>query len=158
MQPGERTLHPNTLHPARLSCIVVVMAPTVYSDVLARNIRAARNRHRLGQATVVARMRALGYTSWHRPTIGNVERGERRVTAEEILGLAEALGTSVGALMAPVEDDKIVEFPSGAAVTVEHVRESVRGEERRGGPVGGRYARVPGAAVDGKAAGRRGAR
>ena len=104
------------------------MAPTTYAEVLARNIRAARTRKRLGQTTVVERMRALGFTSWHRPTLGNVERGERRVTAEEIFGLSEALETSIGALMTPVEDDKVVEFPSDAAVTVEHVRLSVRGQ------------------------------
>jgi hypothetical protein len=48
-----------------------------YGDILAGNMRAERSRKRLGQASVVARMRALGYDRWHRQTMGKVERGER---------------------------------------------------------------------------------
>lgn len=103
------------------------MAPTTYADVLARNIRAARSRADLSQQTVAARMRALGYEAWLYQTVGNVEKGRRRVTAEEIFALAYALETSVGALMAPVEDDKLVDFPSGAAIEVASARLSVQG-------------------------------
>lgn len=110
-----------------LECIVKVMAPTTYADVLAQNIRAARSRRDLSQQAVAARMRALGYEAWLYQTVGNVEKGRRRVTAEEIFGLAYALETSIGALMAPVEDDKVVDFPSGAEVEVASVRVSVQG-------------------------------
>jgi transcriptional regulator with XRE-family HTH domain len=100
-------------------------ATTPYDTVLARNIRAARTRKGLGQTAVVERMRALGHTAWHRQTMGNVERGDRRVTAEEIFALSEALETSIGALMAPIADDDSVSFPSGGTMTVDHVRRSV---------------------------------
>ena len=72
-------------------------------------------------------MRALGYTSWHRQTMGNVERGERRLTAEEMFGRAHALQTTIAALMNPVPDDKVVEFPAGpaAAVSVWSVQQMV---------------------------------
>jgi hypothetical protein len=72
-------------------------------------------------------MRALGYTAWLYQTVGNVEKGKRRVTAEEVLGLGEALETSVGRLMSPDADDKPVNFPSGGVVSVVHVQLSVRG-------------------------------
>jgi 8-oxo-dGTP diphosphatase len=98
------------------------MAPATYAEILAGNVRAARSRKGIGQAAVVARMRELGYTSWHRQTMGKVERAERRLTAEEIYALAEVLETSVLALMRPTDDDKFVEFPAGQAVTVEHVQ------------------------------------
>jgi 8-oxo-dGTP diphosphatase len=116
------------------------MAPTVYADVLRRNIRSLRGRAGLNQGLVVERMRALGYTSWHRQTMGNVERGERRVTAEEIFGLAVALETTIAALMSPLPDDKVVEFPSAPEpVTVWSVQQLVHGMNvglvawRRGG-------------------------
>jgi transcriptional regulator with XRE-family HTH domain len=102
------------------------MAPMTYGDVLAENIRAARSRKRLGQADVVVRMRALGHDAWHRQTMGKVERGERRVTGEEILGLAYALETSIAALMMPAEEAKRVQFPGGE-VSVMSVRYSVVG-------------------------------
>ena len=37
-------------------------------------------------------MRALGYKEWLYQTVGKVERGRRRVTAEEIRGLAWSRG------------------------------------------------------------------
>ena len=101
------------------------MAPTTYGEVLARNTRAARSRIGLSQQRLAARMRALGYDAWLHQTVGNVENGKRRVTAEEILGLAESLETSVAALARPTDDDKLVEFPSGQSVTVEHVQRLV---------------------------------
>lgn len=103
------------------------MAPTIYADVLRRNIRALRVRAGLHQGLVVERMRALGYTSWHRQTMGNVERGERRVMAEEIFGLAVALQTTIAALMSPVPDDKVVEFPSSPPVSVWSVQQLLHG-------------------------------
>jgi hypothetical protein len=72
-------------------------------------------------------MRALGYEAWLYQTVGNVEKGKRRVTAEEVLGLAEALETSVGRLLSPDEDDQSVGLLSGAVVSVAHVQLSVRG-------------------------------
>jgi transcriptional regulator with XRE-family HTH domain len=104
------------------------MAPTTYADVLARNIRAARSRADLSQQTVAARMRALGYEAWLYQTLGNVEKGRRRVTAEEIFGLAYALETSISRLMAPLEDDKVVDFPSGAEIAVASAVKSTEGK------------------------------
>ncbi|HEY2552422.1 MAG TPA: helix-turn-helix transcriptional regulator [Streptosporangiaceae bacterium] len=101
------------------------MAPTTYSEVLRRNIRALRTRAGLNQGLVVQRMNALGYDTWHRQTMGNVERGERRVSAEEVLGLAHALQTTVAALMNPIPDDKVVDFPNGAAVSVWSVQQMI---------------------------------
>lgn len=104
------------------------MAPTHYADVLARNIRAARTRVGLGQDSVAARMRALGYEAWLRQTVGSTERGRRRPTAEEIFGLSYALQTTISALMAADQQDKIVEFPGGEPIPVESVRGSAHGQ------------------------------
>ena len=103
------------------------MAPTTYAAVLAKNIRAARSRADISQDTLAARMRALGYKEWLYQTVGKVERGNRRITAEEIRGLAWCLDTSVAALLKPTEDDKFTEFPSGAAIAVVSDRRSVDG-------------------------------
>ncbi len=104
------------------------MAPTTYADVLARNIRAARNRADIGQDSLAARMRALGFDAWIRQTVGSTERGRRRPTAEEIFGLSYALETSISRLLAPTEEDKVVEFPSGDPISVDSVRLSAIGK------------------------------
>jgi transcriptional regulator with XRE-family HTH domain len=85
------------------------MAPASYSDAVLENIRATRARKRLDQGDVVERMQNLGFANWHRPTLGKVERGERRLFATEILGLALALGTNISVLLAGPLDD-VVEF------------------------------------------------
>ena len=103
------------------------MSPTTYADVLAKNVRAARSRAGLQQEPLAARMRALGYSAWLRQTVANVEKGKRRVSAEEIFALAEALDTTIAALMAPQDEDTIVDFPSGAAISVAHVQLSAHG-------------------------------
>lgn len=103
------------------------MAPHSYGEILARNLRAARSRIGIGQENVAARMRALGYTAWIRQTVGSTERGKRRPTAEEILALSIVLQTSIGALMAPAAEDKVVDLPSGTTADAASVFRSVNG-------------------------------
>jgi transcriptional regulator with XRE-family HTH domain len=104
------------------------MAPDTYGEILSRNIRAARSRIGIGQENVAARMRALGFTAWIRQTVGATERGRRRPTAEEIAGLAVTLETTINRLMAPLDEDQVVELqPGGPAIAVSTVRMSVMG-------------------------------
>jgi 8-oxo-dGTP diphosphatase len=119
------------------------MAPDTYREILARNIRAARSRLGIGQDNVALRMRALGYDAWIRQTVSSTERGRRRPTAEEILGLAACLGTTVQHLMSPLLfQDGPVELPSGAVLAPGQVRSLIFGtgpndEQIRGSSVQG---------------------
>jgi|SRR5271166_6071947 len=103
------------------------MGVTTYEDVLAANIRAARARARLEQAQVVDRMRSLGFATWHRQTLGKIERGDRRLLAGELVALAWALQTNLFALLKPAEEDQVVEFPSGGAIGVASIGRSIGG-------------------------------
>jgi 8-oxo-dGTP diphosphatase len=105
------------------------MAPDTYDEILARNIRAARSRVDIGQESLAARMRALGFSAWIRQTVGSTERGRRRPTAAEIAGLAFALRTTISRLMAPAEEDREVQLQQdGPAVSVNSVRLSAVGK------------------------------
>jgi len=84
------------------------MAPISYADVMASNIIAARSRARLDQADVAARMQELGFGNWYAQTVGKTEKGDRRLLAHELAGLAFALETSVARLMAPLDEDHSV--------------------------------------------------
>jgi transcriptional regulator with XRE-family HTH domain len=87
--------------------------------VLARNVRTARTRRELNQETLAARMKALGYDEWIRQTVSNVEKGKRRLTAEEVFGLSVALEVSVTSLMFPGPDDEpLVELRGGQLIAV----------------------------------------
>lgn len=59
-------------------------------DTVAGNIRAARARLDIKQRDLADRMKALGH-NWHRLTVSRVERGYRKVSAEEVVGLCVAL-------------------------------------------------------------------
>jgi transcriptional regulator with XRE-family HTH domain len=94
-----------------------------YGEILGRNVSAARGRLQLSQAAVAQRMRVLGF-AWQQQTAAAVEKNRRRATAEEILGLALALETTIPALMSAREQDEDVELPSGqpiGAVSVERL-------------------------------------
>jgi transcriptional regulator with XRE-family HTH domain len=65
---------------------------------IAANIRAERARKRLTQTAVAAVMQLHGFR-WHQQTVAQVERGERSVKAEELLGLAAAYMVSAETLL-----------------------------------------------------------
>ena len=99
----------------------VPMGAASYDEIVAANLRAARARAGLDQAVVVERMRALGYTTWHRQTMGKVERGERRLLVAEVMALAWVLDTNLPALMSTASGDGEVRFPAGDAISARSI-------------------------------------
>jgi transcriptional regulator with XRE-family HTH domain len=98
-----------------------------YTEILTRNIKAARARAGLSQRDTVDRMRALGFTGWHPPTLGNVERGERGLRAEELLGLAYCLEITAERLMMPWPEDGDIELAPGTSLPGSGVRLTIAG-------------------------------
>jgi 8-oxo-dGTP pyrophosphatase MutT (NUDIX family)/transcriptional regulator with XRE-family HTH domain len=92
------------------------LQPVPYASVLPRNLRAARAAANLSQADVGERMQALGFRAWLRSTVSLAEQGKRRVTAEELLGLALAFGTSMVRLAEPSDETPWVELPAGGVI------------------------------------------
>ncbi|HEY5360299.1 MAG TPA: hypothetical protein VIJ82_21875 [Streptosporangiaceae bacterium] len=98
------------------------MQPVKYASLLARNIRAARAAANLSQTDVSARMQSLGFAAWLRSTVSLAEQGKRRVTAEELLGLALVLETSMVRLAVPAEESPWIELPAGGVIHGSGVR------------------------------------
>src|ERR1700751_5291039 len=96
--------------------LTAMTEPITPGAVLARNIAAARARRDLQQQDLAERMRVLGW-KWVRQTVGEAERGRRRLTADEILGAAIALETTVARLLTPLPEDGSVGLPSGLALS-----------------------------------------
>lgn len=110
------------------------MDAKTYAEVLAENFRAAKARmgpKGLSQAEVAARMQALGFTEWHYQTVGQVEKGKRRLTAEEIMALAWVLEISISALMKPADELGEVRFRSGDRISARSVAMSAQGYNDR---------------------------
>lgn len=57
------------------------------ADAVADNVRAHRVLAKLSQGDVAERMRGLGH-DWTQTTVSDIERGERNVTVDELVGLA----------------------------------------------------------------------
>jgi transcriptional regulator with XRE-family HTH domain len=100
--------------------------PQTYGSLIGREISAARGRLQLSQTSVAVRMRSLGF-DWHQQTVASVEKGKRRVTAEELLFLSYALQTTVAALERPADDGLVISVPSGGYIAVASVQRSVAG-------------------------------
>ena len=93
------------------------MAQPSFAELVVRNIRAERGRRGLDQVDVVERMRALGFSSWHRQTMSRIEQGNRRISPEELLGLSLALETELATLLFPAPGDRrLVSLPGGQLV------------------------------------------
>jgi len=58
---------------------------------------------RLRQREVADRMNRLGFADWHTQTVGNIERGQRRVLVSELPGLALSFGSPIGRLIAGLD-------------------------------------------------------
>jgi len=97
-----------------------------YKDLLMANIRVARARAHLSQKATAARMKTLGF-GWTQQIMNAVETGERRLQADELLGLALALETSLTTLMSPGPDDHAVMLPGGSVLPAASVEGLCRG-------------------------------
>lgn len=67
-------------------------------DTVGERIRARRLALRMTQAQLAAKMRGHGQR-WHQETTHRAENGTRRIAAEELPALAEALGVAPGDLV-----------------------------------------------------------
>jgi len=76
---------------------------------------------RMRQESLAARMRDQGFKTWRKQTVSELEAGRRAIQADEILGLAIALETTVLALMAFDAGAVEVVLPSGMPVAADRI-------------------------------------
>lgn len=84
------------------------------SDVIGKNIAAARAFVSLSQLDLADRMTKLGH-AWYGSTVGRVEKGERAVSVEELIGLSLALHpiTPYQLLTPPVDEENPTDIDLG---------------------------------------------
>jgi transcriptional regulator with XRE-family HTH domain len=71
------------------------------SDTVAEKVRAYRLLRRLKQGDVAEEMRKLRHP-WTQATVSQVERGQRNLTVDELLGLSILFDVSLNELLDPV--------------------------------------------------------
>ncbi len=84
-----------------------------FRELLGFNLKIARLRAGLSQAQVATLMVVLGFSEWRRQTMGNAEKGIRRVTVEELTGLSLVLDVKPERLIWPESGEDMVSMPSG---------------------------------------------
>jgi 8-oxo-dGTP pyrophosphatase MutT (NUDIX family) len=87
-----------------------------YGQLVARRLREARTAAGLSQSDVAERMQDLGFRSWLSQTVSSAERGKRRVTIDELLGLMVTCQTDMQALIYPAAEYQAVSLPAGQTV------------------------------------------
>jgi transcriptional regulator with XRE-family HTH domain len=75
------------------------------SDAIAEKVRAYRLLRRLKQDDVADRMRKLRHQTWTRQTVSDVERVQRNLTVDELVGLSIVFELSLNELLDPVPVD-----------------------------------------------------
>ena len=71
------------------------------SQIVGERVRDVRRHRGVSQEELADRMVDLGHATWHRPTVGQVEKAERNLTVDELLSLAVAFKTTLAYLMSP---------------------------------------------------------
>jgi transcriptional regulator with XRE-family HTH domain len=99
-----------------------------YAEALSAKIKQGRAGLRLSQKGLADRMDALGF-GWRQQAVADVENGDRRLLAEELLGLALALETTLQEFLSLSEGDweKPVTLPSEQTVSSDFVTSLVYG-------------------------------
>src|SRR5512132_3373181 len=72
------------------------------SDAVAEKVRGYRLLRRLKQDDVADGMRKLRHHTWTRQTVSDVERVQRNLTVDELVGLSIVFGLSLNELLDPV--------------------------------------------------------
>jgi transcriptional regulator with XRE-family HTH domain len=72
------------------------------SDAVAEKVRGYRLLRRLKQDDVADGMRGLRHHTWTRQTVSDVERVQRNLTVDELVGLSIVLELSLNELLDPV--------------------------------------------------------
>jgi transcriptional regulator with XRE-family HTH domain len=72
------------------------------SDAVAEKVRGYRLLRRMKQDDVAQGMRNLRHHTWTRQTVSDVERVQRNLTVDELVGLSIVLGLSLNELLDPV--------------------------------------------------------
>lgn len=87
-------------------------ADRLLAERLATTIKGQRVVRNLKQSDLADRMQTLGY-QWTQSTVSDIERGERDVTATELVALALVLRNTVGSLLDPYYADGDTELIYG---------------------------------------------
>ncbi|MBO0813669.1 MAG: helix-turn-helix transcriptional regulator [Actinobacteria bacterium] len=85
----------------------------LFTELLTRNLRYARAAAGLDQTEVRDLMNELGFTSWQRSTVSMVERGKRKLSVEELTGLALVYDVAPARLFRPDDGELPVTLPGG---------------------------------------------
>jgi hypothetical protein len=96
------------------------------AEAVSRNVAAERTRQKTEQKDLAAAMSTLGH-DWTQRTVAEVEGGRRRVSLDELVGLALALGRTPPELLSPPED---LDHGAGGQMHRDFVAQWARGRVR----------------------------
>jgi transcriptional regulator with XRE-family HTH domain len=95
--------------------------------VLARALKTLRERAHITQEALAIQMRRVGFTNWKRITVAEVESAKRKLSLEELVGLAILFDVPVGFLLSAFDSDEVVQLNESLTVTTAQAQELITG-------------------------------
>jgi transcriptional regulator with XRE-family HTH domain len=96
-------------------------------EVAALSMKTLRTASELTQQQLADEMAALGFVGWKRITVAETESFKRRLSLEELLGVAIIFGTDVASLLAAYKGYETVTLNEQRVLTTAQARELVTG-------------------------------
>jgi transcriptional regulator with XRE-family HTH domain len=97
-------------------------------EVVARSVKWVRESARITQQQLADDMGRLGFVNWKRITVAEVESGKRRLSVEEMIGIAVLFDVPVAYLMAGFRGDEVVALNERLLLTPSQAQELITGE------------------------------
>jgi transcriptional regulator with XRE-family HTH domain len=97
-------------------------------EVVAAQVKTAREHKRWKQSDLAARLVELGFTGWRQSKVAKLENGDtKRLSVEELVALAAALGVQPIHLLTPADDEALVEVAPKLTLSALATRQWLRG-------------------------------
>jgi transcriptional regulator with XRE-family HTH domain len=104
------------------------LRPVTFGEVVARSVKLLRERATITQQQLAVYMERLGFVSWKRITVAEVESGKRKLSIEEMVGLAALFDAPVASVLCAFESREALALNERWVVTSGQAQELVTGE------------------------------
>lgn len=96
-------------------------------EIVARSIKRLRVTAELTQEGLAEHMQKLGFVTWKRITVAEVESGKRRLGLEEMIGIAILFQVPLGHLLGSFNPDEVLEMNERVVLTSAQAQELITG-------------------------------
>ena len=99
-----------------------------FDEVLGQRLAEMRLREGWSKAHVADRARRWGGLRWTRLTVAQIEAGERRVTAAELLTLPLIFKLNLNDIIGSITSDELIQLGPDGAASADYIKRALMGD------------------------------